>query len=207
MKINQYSSIVSTSLLVCAQPCAWIATHVSRQLQRSARLMIGASDASGARAHAPGGHPPPGGRKRGHGLGGGDAGEGRKERRLLAGHPGRALGGDQPPGQGRGLDLLRVHPPAVVLHLQHHPVALAAHADARKVIGRSAFDLQKVLDTLVASAATLCEAEKACIFLRRGEDYHWVSNFGFSQALVEYAAAHPFRVGGGAATSLTRLLR
>ncbi len=76
-----------------------------------------------------------------------------------------------------------------------------ATADVLKVISRSAFDLQIVLDTLVSSAATLCEAEKACIFLRRGEDYGWVSNFGFSKALVDYAATHPFQAGSGAATS------
>jgi GAF domain-containing protein len=76
-----------------------------------------------------------------------------------------------------------------------------ATAEVLKVISRSAFDLQTVLDTLVASAATLCEAEKACIFQRQGDLYHWVSNFGFSEELVNYARSHPFAEGANSTTS------
>src|SRR6516162_6639864 len=66
-----------------------------------------------------------------------------------------------------------------------------ATADVLKVISRSTFDLKTVLQTLVESAARLCEADQATITRQIGGKFFRAEAYGFSSEFMNYVRDVP----------------
>jgi GAF domain-containing protein len=76
-----------------------------------------------------------------------------------------------------------------------------ATADVLKVISRSTFDLRTVLQTLVESAATLCDADKGNITREKdGVFYRAAESYGYSREFVDHIRGLPIESNRGSAT-------
>jgi hypothetical protein len=82
-----------------------------------------------------------------------------------------------------------------------------ATSEILKVISRSTFDLDPVLQTLVESAARLCGAQAGLIYRVEDGAFRVAAHYATSPETLEVAARVPIRAGRGSATGRAALER
>src|SRR5262249_10653564 len=80
-----------------------------------------------------------------------------------------------------------------------------ATSEVLKVISRSTFDLEPVLQTLIENAARLCAADQGVIFKYDGEVHRLAAGYNLSAEFRQFVEEHPLEPGSGTATARTVL--
>ena len=100
----------------------------------------------------------------------------------------------------RQVDLLRIFADQAVIAVENARLLnelreslqqQTATADVLKIISRSTFDLKTVLQTLVESAARLCDADQASITRQIGGKFLRAEAYGFSSEFMDYVRDIP----------------
>src|SRR5262249_55207815 len=121
---------------------------------------------------------------------------GDMQRRGGSGQPAKAQRTTRP--KARKVPIARVsaeHSPRQFDDLKHERdealEQLAATSEVLQVISRSAFDLKSVLQTLVESAARLCNADKAAITRQIDGEFFFTETYGLSSEFTEHVRTVP----------------
>src|SRR5262249_38060030 len=75
-----------------------------------------------------------------------------------------------------------------------------ATSEVLGVISRSKFEIQPILDTIVTTAARLCQAELGIIYRTENNQHQMVAHYGYDDATLDYARRNPLAPGRNTVT-------